>query len=620
MRSLLLKPLNQHFYSRYYSSHHHQYSSSYYYYCSSPSRFPHSLFNFHPPVLSASSSPSPAPRFGLSSNRQFGSGAAAPGQSSTLMEVVKSVYAQGGERIAIRADQKSYSYAQLGSSAREISILLSAAGLKPVDGVRGNGPLSGARIGIVAKPCFEFVAGVLATWFSGGVAVPLAVSYPESELLHVMNDSEISMVLSTEDHREAMEKVASKCAAKFSLLPTASNVSSQTSAYDQKNVGQMDALEGDDPALIIYTSGTTGKPKGALHTHNSVNSQVQILTEAWGYTSSDQFLHCLPLHHVHGLFNALFAPLYAGSTVEFMPKFSVKGAWQRWRESYPQNGEKADDAITVFSGVPTMYTWLIQGYEALDPDLKTASAYAARQLRLMMCGSSALPVPILQQWETITGHRLLERYGMTEFVMAISNPLKGTRKAGTVGKPLPRVEVKIVQDESDHENTGVGEICVKSPSLFKEYWKLPHVTKESFTDDGFFKTGDAGKIDADGYYVILGRTSADIMKVGGFKLSALEIESILLEHTSVAECCVLGLPDKDYGDAVCAIIVLNEESKKQQDKESKPALSLEELREWAKEKLAPYKLPTKLFLWDSLPRNAMGKVNKKELKKVLAAQ
>ncbi|CAI0423188.1 unnamed protein product [Linum tenue] len=549
MRSLLLKPLNQHFYSRYYSSHHHQYSSSYYYYCSSPSRFPHSLFNFHPPVLSASSSPSPAPRFGLSSNRQFGSGAAAPGQSSTLMEVVKSVYAQGGERIAIRADQKSYSYAQLGSSAREISILLSAAGLKPVDGVRGNGPLSGARIGIVAKPCFEFVAGVLATWFSGGVAVPLAVSYPESELLHVMNDSEISMVLSTEDHREAMEKVASKCAAKFSLLPTASNVSSQTSAYDQKNVGQMDALEGDDPALIIYTSGTTGKPKGALHTHNSVNSQV-----------------------------------------EFMPKFSVKGAWQRWRESYPQNGEKADDAITVFSGVPTMYTWLIQGYEALDPDLKTASAYAARQLRLMMCGSSALPVPILQQWETITGHRLLERYGMTEFVMAISNPLKGTRKAGTVGKPLPRVEVKIVQDESDHENTGVGEICVKSPSLFKEYWKLPHVTKESFTDDGFFKTGDAGKIDADGYYVILGRTSADIMKVGGFKLSALEIESILLEHTSVAECCVLGLPDKDYGDAVCAIIVLNEESKKQQDKESKPALSLEELREWAKEKLAPYKV------------------------------
>ncbi|CAN0858661.1 Malonate--CoA ligase [Linum grandiflorum] len=532
------------------------------------------------------------------------------------MEVVKSVYNQGGERIAIRADHKSYTYAQLVSSAWQISNLLRGAGLKPIDGARGNGPLAGARIGIVAKPCFEFVAGVLATWFSGGVAVPLAVSYPETELLHVMNDSGVSMVLSTEEYHEVMEKVASKCAAQFSLLPSVANISPGTSAHDLKNVGEMDALKGDDPALIIYTSGTTGKPKGALHTHDSVNSQVQILTEAWGYTSNDQFLHCLPLHHVHGLFNALFAPLYAGSTVEFMPKFSVKGAWQRWRESYPENGEKSEDAITAFTGVPTMYTWLIQGYESMDPDLQAASAFAARQLRLMMCGSSALPVPVLQRWETITGHRLLERYGMTEFVMAISNPLKGTRKSGTVGKPLPRVQVKIVQDESDNHNTGVGEICVKSPSLFKEYWKLPQVTKESFTDDGFFKTGDAGKIDEDGYYVILGRTSADIMKVAGYKLSALEIESILLEHPSVGECCVLGLPDKDFGDAVAAIIVLNEECKRKQDND----LTLEGLREWAKDKLAPYKLPTKLFLWESLPRNAMGKVNKKELKKVLSPE
>ncbi|CAN1824862.1 Probable CoA ligase CCL8 [Linum perenne] len=273
-------------------------------------------------------------------------------------------------------------------------------------------------------------------------------------------------------------------------------------------------------------------------------------------------------------------------------------------------------SVALATVVPTMYTWLIQGYESMDTDLQAASAYAARQLRLMMCGSSALPVPVLQRWETITGHRLLERYGMTEFVMAISNPLKGTRKAGTVGKPLPRVQVKLVQDENDNDDTGVGQICVKSPSLFKEYWKLPQVTKESFTDDGFFKTGDAGKIDEDGYYVILGRTSADIMKVGGYKLSALEIESILLEHPSVRECCVLGLPDKDFGEAVSAIIVLTEEC----NKEPKGAITLEGLREWAKDKLAPYKLPTKLFLWDSLPRNAMGKVNKKELKKVLSPE
>ncbi|KAF5726872.1 malonate--CoA ligase [Tripterygium wilfordii] len=306
--------------------------------------------------------------------------------------------------------------------------------------------------------------------------------------------------------------------------------------------------------------------------------------------------------------------------VEFMKKFSVGGIWQRWRESYPTNGSKADDAITVFTGVPTMYTRLIQGYGAMDAELKASSASAARQLRLMMCGSSALPLPVMEQWETITGHRLLERYGMTEFVMAIANPLRGERKAGTVGKLLPGVQVKIADDESATDATAGGELCIKSPSLFKEYWKLPEVTKESFTHDGFFRTGDAGRMDEDGYYIILGRTSADIMKVGGYKLSALEIESVLLEHSAVAECCVLSLADKDYGEAVCAIIVPEAEAKTRRQKESKPVITLEELSSWAKEKLAPYKLPTKLLVWDSLPRNAMGKVNKKELKKSLAGQ
>ncbi|XP_021912160.1 malonate--CoA ligase-like isoform X2 [Carica papaya] len=267
-----------------------------------------------------------------------------------------------------------------------------------------------------------------------------------------------------------------------------------------------------------------------------------------------------------------------------------------------------------------MYTRLIQGYESMDMELQSASAFAAKQLRLMMCGSSALPQPVMQQWETITGHRLLERYGMTEFVMAISNPLKGARKAGTVGKPFPGVEVKIEEDESEGDKSGVGELCVRSPSLFSEYWRLPEVTKESFTDDGFFKTGDAGRVDEDGYYIILGRTSADIMKVGGYKLSALEIESVLLEHPVVVECCVLGLPDKDYGEAVTAIIVQDAAAKKTREEELKSAITLEELCIWAKDKLAPYKLPTRLLIWDSLPRNAMGKVNKKELKKSLTGQ
>lgn len=554
----------------------------------------------------------------------------------TFMEVVKAVGSQGdtsSERVCIRADQKSYSYFQLISSAWSISRLLCTSYEKTVDGITDHEHLGGARIGIVAKPCAEFVAGVLGTWLSGGVAVPLALSYPEAELLHVMNDSDVSMILSTEDHEELMRNIAAKNAAQFSLIPPVPSTTSQTTGNGQSQTGEDGAkasfqrveksnkIEGEDPALILYTSGTTGKPKGVVHTHKSILAQVQILSNAWEYTSSDQFLHCLPLHHVHGLFNALFAPLYAGSAVEFMPKFSVSGIWNRWRESYPKDGTKADNAVTVFTGVPTMYTRLIQGYEAMDPQLQDASASAASQLRLMMCGSSALPLPIMQQWETITGHRLLERYGMTEFVMGISNPLRGVRKGGTVGKPFPGVQTKILEEDEGADNpTGVGELCIKSPSLFKEYWKLPEVTKASFIYDGFFKTGDSVTVDEDGYYIILGRNNADIMKVGGYKLSALEIEATILDHPSVSECCVLGLPDNTYGEVVCAIIVPNAEVKRKREEEMMPALSLEELSTWAKEKLALYKIPTRIFSWDSIPRNAMGKVNKKELKKTLAAE
>ncbi|XP_057969327.1 probable CoA ligase CCL8 [Malania oleifera] len=470
------------------------------------------------------------PGFWFSQHRSFSSS-----DSSSFMEVVKAVAKQGSEAcgsVAIRAEQKSYSYSQLISSAWKISSLLLNGNLNAaiapnkqeksslsVDDVRGNKHLGGARIGIVAKPSAEFVAGILGTWFSGGVAVPLALSYPEAELLHVINDSDVSMILSTEDHRELMQNVAAKSSAQFYLFPELPSITSQASTYDHLQTRGKDEeksslentlishkIEGDNPALIIYTSGTTGKPKGAVHTHNSISAQVKILAESWEYISADQFLHCLPLHHVHGLFNALLAPLYAGSVVEFMPKFSVRGIWQRWRESYPVDGTKVEGAITVFTGVPTMYTRLIQGYEGMDPELQAASASAASQLRLMMCGSSALPFPIMQQWETITGHRLLERYGMTEFVMAISNPLRGVRKGGTVGKPFPGVEAKILlEDESSSDATGVGELCIRSPSLFKEYWKLPEVTKESFIDGGFFKTGDAVKVDEEGYYIILGR-------------------------------------------------------------------------------------------------------------------
>ncbi|KAI3924515.1 hypothetical protein MKW92_016652 [Papaver armeniacum] len=500
--------------------------------------------------------------------------------SSTFMEVAKAAIRKGSaaaDKIAIRAEGNNYSNFQLISTAVKIcnDILKNAP-----EAMKDAGNLGGARVGIVAKPSAEFVAGLLGTWLAGGCAVPLALSYPEAELSYVMNDADVSIILSTKDHQVLMESIAAKCSAHFSVVPSVPSSISTASTDDHSQDLQVDEIktskeaQGDDIALILYTSGTTGKPKGVVHTHKGILAQV-----------------------------------------EFMPKFSVSGIWQRWRESYPKDRTKLDDAVTVFTGVPTMYTRFLQGYEGMDPELQATSASAARQLRLMMCGSSALPYPIMKQWESITGHRLLERYGMTEFVMALSNPLKGLRKGGTVGKPLPGVEAKILLDDGAGSDTnGVGELCIRSPSQFKEYWKRPEVTKESFIDGGFFLTGDTVKVDEDGYYVILGRTNADIMKVGGYKLSALEIEAVILEHPVVSECCVLGLPDKDYGEAVTAIIVPEADAKQRGKEEFKPAVCLEELQLWAKDKLAPYKIPTRLILWDSLPRNAMGKVNKKELK------
>ncbi|KAJ7557347.1 hypothetical protein O6H91_05G123100 [Diphasiastrum complanatum] len=592
------------------------------------------------------------------------------------MEVLKAAVKLGlsAQRVvALSATQKSYSYGQLVSSAWKLSEKLQSLSLQrstaildgyiPRDVVALGSPVStglklglqadadsfpdddvkdfmvsaeavkqiralknveGARVGIMAKPCAEFVAGMFATWLSGAVAVPLAVSYPEAELLHVLTDADVSIVLATEEFKGIVETVSQKCSARFYLLPP-------TPSFDfdeDYNVNFHDVLsevthlstnEGDKAGLIIYTSGTTGKPKGVVHTHDGMAAQVRTLSEAWEYSSADRFLHCLPLHHVHGLFNALLAPLYAGAAVDFMPKFSVSGIWQRWRDSYSNDGSEAADAITVFTGVPTMYVRLLQNYGAMDLESQKASAAAARRLRLMMCGSSALPLPVMNQWETITGHRLLDRYGMTEFVMAISNPLHGERKCGTVGKELPGVEVKIISDSGREVSVGEpGELCMKSPSMFKEYWRKPQVTKDSFRDDGFFKTGDAATKYEDGYIVILGRTSVDILKSGGYKLSALEIEAVLLEHPAIAECAILGLPDRDYGEIVCAVVVLDDPDEKKARK-LESVLTLEELKSWAQERMAPYKVPHQLRIWESLPRNAMGKVNKKELKHLLLA-
>jgi malonyl-CoA/methylmalonyl-CoA synthetase len=298
---------------------------------------------------------------------------------------------------------------------------------------------------------------------------------------------------------------------------------------------------------------------------------------------------CLPLHHVHGLINVVSCALWSGATCEMLPRFDANAVWNCM----------AGGGVTLFMAVPTVYTKLIAAWEAASPERRAGLSEACSGLRLMVSGSAALPVSTLQRWKEISGHTLLERYGMTEIGMALSNPLRGERVPGSVGAPLPSVEVQLVGENGKPVAPGTpGEIEVRGPSVFAEYWAKPEATRDAFRD-GWFRTGDTAVVE-NGIYRILGRTSIDILKTGGHKVSALEIEEALREHPAIAECAVVGVPDPEWGERVAAAVVLHDGD----------ALDLPSLRTWAKELLAAYKLPSRLLALDALPRNAMGKVMK----------
>eukprot|EP00897_Mesotaenium_endlicherianum_P007313 jgi/Mesen1/660/ME000109S10874 len=515
------------------------------------------------------------------------------------------------------------------------------------DGIGGAPSRDGPRVGIYSTPTPEFVAALCATWQSGGVAVPLATSHPHAELLHVLQDAQVSVLIGSPEHRSLLQPLARETSADYLELPPVSSTASVPAGTSSAPGGPFDSdlltrslrdfdasSCGREAALLVYTSGTTGRPKGVVHTHQGFAAQARV----WGSSLTSGATRA----HVHGLSNALAAPLYAGSSVEFLPRFSASAVWARWRESYAPDQQAAPDTITVFTGVPTMYVRLLQAYESMPRGEQRASAEAARQLRLMMCGSAACPEPLMRAWARVTGHTLLERYGMTEFGMGLSNPLHGERRVGFVGAPLPGVEAKIAvaavdsasepkkaelalpqeplprqQEEEEEEGELVGELCIRSPSMFREYWGLPEATAKEFDEDGFFRTGDTATL-SHGLFKILGRTSVDVLKVGGFKVSALEIEATLLQHPQVDECAVLGVSDAHYGQKVAAVVVLAADPTLSQPGQSPAAPaaaaaaasgsaspapgssapaaanqnavpSAEELQEWARSHLAIYK-------------------------------
>jgi len=476
--------------------------------------------------------------------------------------------AQHGDTDAIVDTAGPHSYAELVERSKRVALTL-------LDGAEN---LNGERIAFMVTPSFEHVSVQWGIWRAGGLAVPLCLTHPAIELAYVLDDAEPSIAIGGSEYAATLRPLAEKRGARWIDLADAA----------VRTAGHLPDVAPESQALMIYTSGTTGRPKGVITTHRAIGAQIASLVDAWEWSALDRTVLDLPLHHLHGILNVVSCALAAGATVEMHAKFNADATW----------GRLADGDVTMYMAVPTIYKRLIDHWESCPPAEQARLSTGVSKLRVMVSGSAALPVPTLEQWESVSGHVLLERYGMSEIGMALSNPLHGERVAGSVGFALPGVSVRLV-DESKREveDDRPGEIQVRGLTVFQEYWRRPEATRDAFTDDGWFVTGDiATRID--GRYRILGRSSVDILKSGGEKISALDIESVLLGHPDVDECAVVGLDDEAWGQRIVAVVV------------SSARPTAVELGEWCRERLAPFKIPKSIEFVDELPRNAMGKVVK----------
>ena len=438
------------------------------------------------------------------------------------------------------------------------------------------------RVAFMVEPSFDYVSIQWGIWRSGGVAVPLCLTHPAPELAYVLDDAKPGMVVASPLYDELLRPLAAERGLPF-LQPIELGT----------RPGGLPRIDSSRRAMILYTSGTTGRPKGVVSTHASLTAQVTSLIQAWDWEETDRILLTLPLHHVHGIVNVVSCALWAGASCEMWSKFDPEAVWERL----------AVGDLTLYMAVPTIYHRLINAWTQAEPQRQKTWSEAGGKLRLMVSGSAALPVPVLERWRDISGHTLLERYGMTEIGMALSNPLRGERSPGHVGGPLPGVEVRLVDEEDQPLSDGqVGEIQIRGDNVFSEYWDKPEATELAFAGEGWFRTGDIA-ICHEGGYRMLGRASIDIIKTGGEKVSALEVEEVVLAHEQVGECAVVGLDDVEWGQRVVAAVV--------------PAPGQvptpDSLRAWCRERLSPYKVPKAWHLVAELPRNAMGKVIKQEV-------
>ena len=449
----------------------------------------------------------------------------------------------------------------------------------------------GSRVAVQVEKSVEAAMLYLATLRAGYVFLPLNTAYRSTEIEYFIGNAEPAVVVCSSKSFGWISKIAFKAGTQNvftldddrtgSLLSRAAHCSDQHEAAVVKNE--------DDLAAILYTSGTTGRSKGAMLSHGNLLSNALVLKDYWGWQSGDVLIHALPIFHVHGLFVALHGALINGSKMIWLSKFD------------PQTVVKKFPEATVFMGVPTLYVRLLA-----EPGL---DEYACRNIRLFVAGSAPLLLETFTEWQRRTGHTILERYGMSETVMLASNPYAGAeRRGGTVGFALPGVSLRVQDDEEKTLPTGeIGGIQVKGPNVFKGYWGMPEKTKEEFTADGFFKTGDVGKIDQRGYITIVGR-SKDLIISGGYNVYPAEIEGYINELPGVAESALVGVPHPDFGEVGVAIVIAREGD------EAGARLLADAIMAALKSKLANFKIPKRCFVVSELPRNAMGKVQKNLLR------
>ncbi|CAF3999971.1 unnamed protein product [Rotaria sordida] len=532
-----------------------------------------------------------------------------------------------GNKVALVDQSSSYTYEQLYSIARQFSHRLSSI-IQQEKSTDNAIDTNSIQIGVLCPNDASFVIALWASWMIGATVIPLSLQHPPTLIDYFLNDAQCRAVIVGDNHSYDLIKTTLENNSQINIpiININKNDLSSTITHDDN---LLSPTINQKNALILYTSGTSGKPKGCVITYNAVQAHVDSMIKAWGWTTDDVILHILPLHHIHGLMNGLLTPHFIGAKVIMLPRFDASKVWEYLINSAPEQ------QITVFTGVPTVYAKLIHEY-----DVKYASCSQTRdiireqcsqKIRLMMCGSAALPESIYRRWYDITGYNLLERYGMTECGMALSNPLYGERISGTVGKPMPTVLIRIARENSDSpmgyetlveadsdytklevKNTTdepiEGELLIQSPTLFKEYWQKPNETRATFTIDGkFFKTGDICRYDPQkNVFSIRGRQSMDIIKRAGYKISALDIERVLLEHNDILECSVVGIDDLTLGQKIVAIILPKSPT-------NITNLTIDAIRPFCKQQLPKYSLPDSVTIIDHIPRNAMGKVNKKEL-------